>query len=82
MRDEITRRGLLFATGAAAVGIGVGSTTLGFGWSTGYVYFTPARARRVVFGGNSSSCVPTLSCSYPFCKSSSKNLQDTTSTTR
>jgi len=34
-----------------AVGFGVGSTTLGFGWSTGYVYFTPARARRVVFGG-------------------------------
>jgi len=34
-----------------AVGIGVGSTTLGFGWSTGYVYFTPAPARRVVFTG-------------------------------
>ncbi|HXE73091.1 MAG TPA: aconitase family protein, partial [Candidatus Nitrosotenuis sp.] len=34
-----------------AVGIGVGSTTLGFGWSTGYIYFTPARARRVVFRG-------------------------------
>jgi 3-isopropylmalate/(R)-2-methylmalate dehydratase large subunit len=34
-----------------AVGIGVGSTTLGFGWSTGYVYFTPAKARRVVFAG-------------------------------
>jgi 3-isopropylmalate/(R)-2-methylmalate dehydratase large subunit len=34
-----------------AVGIGVGSTTLGFGWSTGYVYFTPAHARRVVFTG-------------------------------
>jgi len=34
-----------------AVGIGVGSTTLGFGWSTGYVYFTPARARRVTFRG-------------------------------
>lgn len=34
-----------------AVGIGVGSTTLGFGWATGYVYFTPARARRVVFKG-------------------------------
>ena len=34
-----------------AVGIGVGSTTLGFGWSTGYVYFTLAKARRVVFGG-------------------------------
>ncbi len=34
-----------------AVGIGVGSTTLGFGWATGYVYFTPARARRVVFDG-------------------------------
>jgi 3-isopropylmalate/(R)-2-methylmalate dehydratase large subunit len=34
-----------------AVGIGVGSTTLGFGWATGYVYFTLARARRVVFGG-------------------------------
>ncbi len=34
-----------------AVGIGVGSTTLGFGWSTGYIYFTPARARRVTFVG-------------------------------
>jgi 3-isopropylmalate/(R)-2-methylmalate dehydratase large subunit len=34
-----------------AVGIGVGSTTLGFGWSTGYVYFTLAKARRVVFVG-------------------------------
>ncbi len=34
-----------------AVGIGVGSTTLGFGWSTGYVFFTPAKARRVVFTG-------------------------------
>jgi len=34
-----------------AVGIGVGSTTLGFGWSTGYVYFTPAQARRVVLTG-------------------------------
>jgi 3-isopropylmalate/(R)-2-methylmalate dehydratase large subunit len=34
-----------------AVGFGVGSTTLGFGWSTGYVYFTPAKARRVVFRG-------------------------------
>src|SRR4051794_21959426 len=34
-----------------AVGIGVGSTTLGFGWSTGYVYFTLAKARRVVFAG-------------------------------
>ena len=34
-----------------AVGMGVGSTTLGFGWATGYVYFTPARARRVVFTG-------------------------------
>ena len=34
-----------------AVGIGVGSTTLGFGWSTGYVYFTLARARRVTFTG-------------------------------
>jgi hypothetical protein len=34
-----------------AVGIGVGSTTLGFGWSTGYVYLTLAKARRVVFTG-------------------------------
>ena len=34
-----------------AVGIGVGSTTLGFGWSTGYVYFTLAKARRVVLTG-------------------------------
>jgi 3-isopropylmalate/(R)-2-methylmalate dehydratase large subunit len=34
-----------------AVGMGVGSTTLGFGWSTGYIYFTVAKARRVVFAG-------------------------------
>src|SRR5262249_29687919 len=34
-----------------AVGIGVGSTTLGFGWATGYIYFTLAKARRVVFTG-------------------------------
>jgi 3-isopropylmalate/(R)-2-methylmalate dehydratase large subunit len=34
-----------------AVGIGIGSTTLGFGWSTGYVYFTLAKARRVTFTG-------------------------------
>jgi 3-isopropylmalate/(R)-2-methylmalate dehydratase large subunit len=34
-----------------AVGIGVGSTTLGFGWSTGYIYFTLAKARRVLFRG-------------------------------
>jgi 3-isopropylmalate/(R)-2-methylmalate dehydratase large subunit len=29
----------------------VGSTTLGFGWANGYVYFTPVKARRVVFHG-------------------------------
>ncbi len=34
-----------------AVGFGVGSTTLGFGWSTGYIYFTMARQRRVVLAG-------------------------------
>jgi 3-isopropylmalate/(R)-2-methylmalate dehydratase large subunit len=34
-----------------AVGIGVGSTTLGFGWSTGHIYFTLARQRRVIFKG-------------------------------
>ena len=34
-----------------AVGIGVGSTTLGFGWATGYIYVTVAKARRVVFHG-------------------------------
>jgi 3-isopropylmalate/(R)-2-methylmalate dehydratase large subunit len=34
-----------------AVGIGVGSTSLGFGWATGYVYVTVAPARRVVFAG-------------------------------
>ena len=34
-----------------AVGMGVGSTTLGFGWATGYIYLTLARARRVVFSG-------------------------------
>src|SRR5213594_233665 len=34
-----------------ALGYGVGSTTLGFGWATGYVYFTVAAQRRVVFRG-------------------------------
>ena len=34
-----------------AVGFGVGSTTLGFGWANGYIYFTPAKQRRVVFRG-------------------------------
>jgi len=34
-----------------AVGIGVGSTTLGFGWATGYIYFTLPAARRVTFQG-------------------------------
>jgi 3-isopropylmalate/(R)-2-methylmalate dehydratase large subunit len=34
-----------------AVGIGVGSTTLGFGWATGYVYLTVAKQRRVRFTG-------------------------------
>jgi 3-isopropylmalate/(R)-2-methylmalate dehydratase large subunit len=34
-----------------AVGIGVGSTTLGFGWSTGYIFFTLAQQRRVIFHG-------------------------------
>jgi 3-isopropylmalate/(R)-2-methylmalate dehydratase large subunit len=34
-----------------AIGVGVGSTQLGFGWSTGYIYFTPARRRRVIFSG-------------------------------
>jgi 3-isopropylmalate/(R)-2-methylmalate dehydratase large subunit len=34
-----------------AVGMGVGSTTLGFGWATGYIYFTLMQARRVVFSG-------------------------------
>ncbi len=34
-----------------AVGIGVGSTTLGFGWATGYIYFTLPEQRRVRFTG-------------------------------
>ena len=34
-----------------AVGIGVGSTTLGFGWATGYVFTTLSKARRVIFTG-------------------------------
>ena len=40
-----------------AVGIGVGSTTLGFGWSTGYIYFTVPKARRVMFSGQLQSWV-------------------------
>jgi 3-isopropylmalate/(R)-2-methylmalate dehydratase large subunit len=34
-----------------AVGIGVGSTTLGFGWATGTIYVTVPKQRRVVFTG-------------------------------
>jgi 3-isopropylmalate/(R)-2-methylmalate dehydratase large subunit len=34
-----------------ALGYGVGSTTLGFGWATGYVYFTCPKQRRVRFTG-------------------------------
>jgi 3-isopropylmalate/(R)-2-methylmalate dehydratase large subunit len=34
-----------------AVGMGIGSTTLGFGWSTGYIYFTMTKQRRVRFTG-------------------------------
>src|SRR5688500_2633009 len=34
-----------------SVGIGVGSTTLGFGWATGYIYVTLPKARRVVVTG-------------------------------
>ncbi len=34
-----------------AVGMGVGSTSLGFGWSTGYIYFTMAPQRRVTLTG-------------------------------
>ena len=40
-----------------AVGIGVGSTTLGFGWATGYMYFTLPKARRVVITGALQSWV-------------------------
>lgn len=40
-----------------AVGMGVGSTTLGFGWSTGYIYFTMAKERRVTFRGTLSPWV-------------------------
>ena len=34
-----------------------GSTTLGFGWSTGYIYFTMAKERRVTFRGKLSPWV-------------------------
>jgi 3-isopropylmalate/(R)-2-methylmalate dehydratase large subunit len=34
-----------------AVGIGIGSTTLGFGWATGYIYMSLAKQRRVTFTG-------------------------------
>ena len=40
-----------------AVGMGVGSTTLGFGWSTGYIYFTMSKERRVTFRGKLSPWV-------------------------
>ena len=34
-----------------AVGIGVGSTTLGYGWATGAIFVTVAKQRRVAFTG-------------------------------
>ena len=34
-----------------ALGIGIGSTTLGYGWATGAIYVTVAKQRRVVFAG-------------------------------
>jgi 3-isopropylmalate/(R)-2-methylmalate dehydratase large subunit len=34
-----------------AIGMGVGSTTLGFGWATGSIFFTLAQQRRVAFSG-------------------------------
>jgi len=34
-----------------AVGIGIGSTTLGFGWATGYIHLSLAKQRRVRFTG-------------------------------
>ena len=34
-----------------AVGIGIGSTTLGYGWATGAIYVTVAKQRRVVLTG-------------------------------
>jgi 3-isopropylmalate/(R)-2-methylmalate dehydratase large subunit len=37
--------------------MGVGSTTLGFGWATGYIYVTLAKARRVIFTGELQSWV-------------------------
>src|SRR5207237_1151219 len=37
--------------------MGVGSTTLGFGWATGYIYFTVPKARRVVISGALQSWV-------------------------
>ncbi len=35
-----------------ALGVGVGSTALGFGWATGRIWLTPPPARRVVFTGS------------------------------
>ncbi|HYK97690.1 MAG TPA: aconitase family protein [Candidatus Acidoferrales bacterium] len=40
-----------------ALGYGVGSTTLGFGWATGYVYFTCVKQRRVSFTGKLNAWV-------------------------
>lgn len=34
-----------------ALGIGVGSTTIGFGWALGYIYFTCAEQRKITFTG-------------------------------
>ena len=40
-----------------AIGMGVGSTTIGFGWALGYIYFTCAKQRKITFTGKLSPWV-------------------------
>lgn len=40
-----------------AIGIGVGSTTIGFGWALGYIYLTCVKQRKVTFTGKLSPWV-------------------------
>jgi 3-isopropylmalate/(R)-2-methylmalate dehydratase large subunit len=56
-----------------AVGVGVGSTTLGFGWSTGYIYFTLAQQRRVVFVGRLNPWWAARTSCWSYCAAGARN---------
>ena len=68
-----------------AVGIGVGSTTLGFGWSTGYIYFTlregaPRRVQRTAAAVGRAARTSCSSCCAAGARSSRRACRSSSST--